>query len=1034
MSLFFSEAKLEQAIIELLQDQGYQHLMGDNVPRSSPDQVIIEDDLRHYLASRYQPDGITEEEIQRLIKQFTTLPASDLYESNKTFCRWLANGFLFKRDDRQQKDLYIELLDTRHLPAALRQIFDAEDVPLQQAAELPPSCINPPLNRIKIVNQLKISGKDNQTRIPDGILYINGLPLVVFEFKSAVREQEASIGYAWKQLCKRYRRDIPQLFIYNALCIISDGVNNRMGNLFAPYEYFYSWRKVTGNENREQDGIPSLHSMIQGLFHPVRLLDVIKNFICFPDKARHEVKICCRYPQYYAARKLYYSIRQARKPFGNGKGGTYFGATGCGKSYTMQFLTRLLMKSVEFASPTIVLITDRTDLDDQLSAQMCNAKNYIGDDTIVPVTSREDLRNQLAGRNSGGVFLTTIHKFTEDTELLSERSNIICISDEAHRSQVNLDQKVIVDKESGKVRKTYGFAKYLHDSLPNATYAGFTGTPIDATLDVFGEVIDSYTMTESVQDEITVRIVYEGRAAKVILDSSKLEEVEKYYEECANAGTNEWQIDESKKATATMNAVLGDEDRLKALAEDFAKHYEKRVAEGSTVKGKAMFVCASREIAWNFYRQLKAIRPAWFEVKQAPDGVVLTEQEQKELPPSEMVKMVMTRGKDDDETLYDLLGTKEYRKELDKQFKNAKSNFKIAIVVDMWLTGFDVPELDTIYIDKPLQKHNLIQTISRVNRKLEGKSKGLVVDYIGIKSQMNQALAMYSRIDATNFEDIQQSVIEVKNHLDLLGQVFYEFDSRDYFSGEPQAQLSCLNRAAEFVLRTQKVERRFMGLVKRMKAAYDVCCGSEALSQTERDHIHYYLAVRSIVFKLTKGDAPDVTRMNARVREMIAEALKADGVEEIYFLGDKKAESIDIFDEDYLARINRIKLPATKIQLLQKLLGKAISDFRKVNQLQGINFTRRFQAIIDRYNERREDDVLNGEEFDTFSQEMTDIIYEIKTEMGTWADSGIDIEEKAFYDILAHMRDKYQFTYDDEKMLSLAKEMKSVVDNTCEIS
>lgn len=408
------------------------------------------------------------------------------------------------------------MLDTRHLPAALRQIFDAEDVPLQQAAELPPSYINPPLNRIKIVNQLKISGKDNQTRIPDGILYINGLPLVVFEFKSAVREQDASIGDARKQLCKRYRRDIPQLFIYNALCIISDGVNNRMGNLFAPYEYFYSWRKVTGNENREQDGIPSLHSMIQGLFHPVRLLDVIKNFICFPDKAKHEVKICCRYPQYYAARKLYYSIKQARKPFGSGKGGTYFGATGCGKSYTMQFLTRLLMKSVEFASPTIVLITDRTDLDDQLSAQMCNAKNYIGDDTIVPVTSREDLRNQLAGRNSGGVFLTTIHKFTEDTELLSERSNIICISDEAHRSQVNLDQKVIVDKESGKVRKTYGFAKYLHDSLPNATYVGFTGTPIDATLDVFGEVIDSYTMTESVQDEITVRIVYEGRAAKVI--------------------------------------------------------------------------------------------------------------------------------------------------------------------------------------------------------------------------------------------------------------------------------------------------------------------------------------------------------------------------------------------------------------------------------------------------------------------------------------------------------------------------------------
>lgn len=580
------------------------------------------------------------------------------------------------------------------------------------------------------------------------------------------------------------------------------------------------------------------------------------------------------------------------------------------------------------------------------------------------------------------------------------------------------------------MRKTYGFAKYLHDSLPQATYVGFTGTPIDATMEVFGNIVDSYTMTESVQDEITVRIVYEGRAAKVILDARKLEEVEKYYAECADAGTNEWQIDESKKASATMNAILGDEDRLKALAEDFARHYEKRVAEGSTVKGKAMFVCASREIAWDFYRQLKDFRPAWFEIKQAPDGVELTGQEAKELQPSEMVKMVMTRGKDDSVELYDLLGSKEYRKELDKQFKNAKSNFKIAIVVDMWLTGFDVPELDTIYIDKPLQKHNLIQTISRVNRKLEGKSKGLVVDYIGIKRQMNQALAMYSRIDATNFEDIQQSVIEVKNHLELLAQVLHDFDSRAYFTGEPQAQLACLNQAAEFVMRTQKTERRFMGLVKRLKAAYDVCCGSEALSQAERDYIHFYIAVRSIVFKLTKGDAPDVTQMNARVREMIADALKADGVEELFFLGDKKAESIDIFDDDYLARINKIKLPATKIQLLQKLLEKAISDFKKINQLQGINFTRRFQSIMDKYNERREDDVLNGEEFDSFSQEMTDIIYDIKTEMGTYAEMGIDIEEKAFYDILAHMRDKYQFTYEDDKMLALAKEMKAVVDNT----
>ncbi len=1032
-SIKFTEAKLEQAIIELLGEQGYHYLPGEQLVRADKTQVLIEADFRDYLASRYKPDGLTTAEISRIIRQLSTLSANDLYDSNKTFCNWLANGFLLKRDDRNQKDLYIELIDTRHLPQALAVLFTPVPDELAEVSEPEEVYFSAKHNRLKIVNQLEITGKDDQLRIPDAILYVNGLPLVVFEFKSAIKEQQANLGDAWQQLCKRYRRDIPQLFVYNALCIISDGVNNRMGNLFAPYDFFYSWRKITGNESREENGIPSLHSMVQGLFHPVRLLDVVKNFVFFPDTSKHEVKVCCRYPQYYAARKLYFSIRDARKPQGDGKGGTYFGATGCGKSYTMQFLARLLMKSVDFASPTIVLITDRTDLDDQLSKQICNATQYIGDATIVPVESRADLREKLAGRNSGGVFLTTIHKFTEDTEQLSERSNIICISDEAHRSQINLDQKIVIDEKTNTVRKTYGFAKYLHDSLPNATYVGFTGTPIDATLDVFGQVVDSYTMTESVNDEITVRIVYEGRAAKVLLDSSKLQEIENYYDECEKAGASEYQIDESKKETANMNAILGDPDRIKAIAADFVKHYEERVQEGSTVKGKAMFVCASREIAYQLYLQIKEIRPDWFIEKAAPEGIELTEQEQKEVMPSAMVKMVMTRGKDDEATLYDLLGTKDDRKECDKQFKNPKSNFRIAIVVDMWLTGFDVPELDTIYIDKPLQKHNLIQTISRVNRKFEGKDKGLVVDYFGIKSKMNLALAMYSKADSTNFEDITQSIVEVKNHLALLGNLFHNFDSADYFNGEPKAQLNCLNLASEFVLQSKKFETRFMALVKRLKAAYDVCCGSENLTQDDRDYIHFYLAVRSIVFKLTKGDAPDVTQMNARVRDMIAEALRAEGVEEIYTLGEENAEAIDIFDEDYLDRISKIKLPNTKIQLLQKLLEKAISDFKKVNQLQGINFSKRLQSLVEQYNERKENDVFNADEFNNITDEMVEQIFglfgELKGEMTSFADLGIDIEEKAFYDILAAMRQKYDFSYEDDKMLELAKAMKVIVDN-----
>ncbi|MGL5224622.1 MAG: type I restriction endonuclease subunit R [Aeromonas sp.] len=1045
MSHIFTEAKLEQAIIDLLgQHQNsagepcYPHYVGTDVARKDNSEVLIAADLRAFLARQYQADGITDGEMATILHQLQSLPASDLYQSNKTFCQWLSNGFLLKREDRHKKDLYIELVDTQQLHEQLTRLFAGE-------------VFDPQLgnNRFRLVNQLEIEGKSAdggvQLRIPDGILYVNGLPLVVFEFKSAVRGEEATTYDAWRQLCVRYRRDIPKLFVYNALCVLSDGVSNKMGNLFAPYEFYYAWRKVTGKESTEQDainsGIKGLYTLIQGLFHPLRLLDVVKNFIFFPDTGKREIKICCRYPQYYAARKLYYNIKKERKQIasggeraqenmgGSGKGGTYFGATGCGKSYTMQFLARLLMKSIDFASPTIVLITDRTDLDEQLAKQFCSATTFIGDALIEPVASRQDLRDKLAGRASGGVFLTTIHKFTEDIQTLSERSNIICISDEAHRSQINLDLKLTVNQETGTVKQTYGFAKYLHDSLPNATYVGFTGTPIDATLDVFGPTIDSYTMTESVNDEITVRIVYEGRAAKVVLDNCKLAEIEQFYQACEAQGASKHQIEQSKKTTASMNSILGDPDRIASLAKDFAEHYTARISEGSSVKGKAMFVCSSREIAYDFYQCLKGLRPDWFTAQLASPEVSLSEQEAKALLALPMVNLVMTRGQDDDRDMYELLGTKEYRKELDKQFKNPKSNFKIAIVVDMWLTGFDVPELDTIYIDKPLKKHNLIQTISRVNRRFEGKEKGLVVDYIGIKSQMNIALAMYSKADKSNFEDVLQSLIEVRNHLDLLGQVFHGFDSGDYFSPAPTRQLECLNRAAEFVLQTKKIERRFMGLVKRLKAAYDVCVGSEDIAQAEREQIHFYLAVRSIVYKLTKGDAPDTAQMNYKVREMIAEALKADGVEEIFTLGEDNADAIDIFDDDYMARIGKIKLPNTRMQLLQKMLAKAIGDFKKVNQLQGVNFSQRFAALVDQYNERKENDVLNGDEFDAFTQQMADMIYDIKSEMMSFADLGIDMEEKAFLDILEHMCVKYQFTYDEAKLLALAKAMKVTVDD-----
>lgn len=1014
----FTEAQLEQAIIELLGEQGYPHVLGENIARG-PEDVLIKGDLRVFLAKRYAKDNITEGEIDAVVRRLESLPAADLYESNKRIHKMVSDGFLLKREEPNQKDLYIQLIDYAGLP---EQRVPRPDELEQVVAETAPDYDDS--NIYRIVNQLEIVG--NEKRIPDAILYINGLPLVVFEFKSAIRE-EATIHDAYVQLTTRYARDIPELMKYNTLCVISDGANSRMGSLFAPYEFFYTWRKVTGNEAIEQDGINALHTMIQGLFDKDRLRQVIRHFIYFPDVSKQEVKVVCRYPQFYAALKLYENIKVHRKPEGDGKGGTYFGATGCGKSFTMLFLTRLLMKSVEFESPTIVLITDRTDLDDQLSAQFTNAKNYIGDQTVISVESRDHLRDLLQGRASGGVFLTTVHKFTEDTKKLSERNNVICISDEAHRSQVNLDQKIRRTEEG--VKRTYGFAKHLHDSLPNATYVGFTGTPIDATLDVFGDVVDAYTMTESVKDGITVRIVYEGRAAKVLLDNSKLQEIENYYARCAEEGASEYAIEESEKANTKMAAILGDPDRIKAVAADFVQHYETRLTEGATVKGKAMFVCSKREIAYALWQEIIKLRPEWNEVLACEAGANLSLQEQKTIKPMERAKMIMTRGKDDPKELYGLLGTPDYRKELDRQFKNAKSNFKIAIIVDMWLTGFDVPFLDTMYIDKPVQRHSLIQTISRVNRRYGDKEKGLVVDYIGIKKQMNLALAHYNKADKQNIEEIEKSIIVVRDHLDLLSKLFHQFDAAAYFDGSPIDQLNCLNAAAEYVQTTDRFEKRFMGLVKRMKAAYDICCGADEFTQRERDTIHFHLAVRSIVFKLTKGNAPDTAQMNAKVREMIAEALKSDGVEEIFKLDEGKASAIDIFDEDYQAKIEKIKLPNTKIKLLQHLLAKAIDDFRKINRTKGLDFSKKFKALVDAYNERKEEDVLVSNVLEDFTDEIIDLMRALKKEKESFAELGIDLEEKAFYDILKDLTIKYDFEYPEDKLIVLSKAVKAVVDD-----
>lgn len=997
-----NEAKLELSVMELFKNEGYEYLSGDSILRETSD-VLIKDDLRMYLMMKYAADGITTTEIESIILGLVRSSYDPLYDANKEMLTKITNGFSFRREDKTKKDLFIRLID-----------FD-----------------NVNNNIFKVVNQVEIQGR-HELRIPDAVVYINGLPMVVIEFKSATREN-ATIHNAYEQLTIRYTRDIPDLFKYNAFVVISDGANNKYGSIFADYDYFYAWRKIDDGID-EVDGINSLYSMVKGLFRKDRLLAVIKDFIFFPDQSNKELKVVCRYPQYFAATKLLANVKAHQKPEGDGKGGTYFGATGCGKSYTMLFLTRMLMRNEFFKSPTIIIITDRTDLDTQLSTTFCNAKKFIGDDTVESIESREMLRTKLQGRASGGVYLTTIQKFTEDTLLLSDRTNIICISDEAHRSQVNLEQKVRVT-ENG-VERHYGFAKYLHDSLPNATYVGFTGTPVDATIDVFGSVVDRYTMTESVKDGITVNLVYEGRAAKVTLDKDKLEEIEAYYEQCEEEGANEHQIEESKKAIANLDVILGDPDRLQAVAQDFVAHYEKRVKEGGTVCGKAMFVCSTRQIAFKLYQYIKEIRPSWVEIREADDGVVLSEKERKEIKPIAKMNMVMTRSKDDPKELWDLLGNDEYKRELDRQFKKVKSNFKIAIVVDMWLTGFDVPELDTMYLDKPVQQHTLIQTISRVNRVCKGKDKGLIVDYIGIKNSMNLALKKYTDYKENDLEEIAQSVVIVRDTLDVLDAIFKQFDSSAFFSGTPLEQLECLNHAVEYVQITHEMEERFMSCVKRMKDAYNLCSGGDELTDKERDKIHFYLAIRSVLRKLTKGDAPDTTQMNARVSRMVEEAIQADGVTEIFTL-EKETERLeqDIFSDEYLERINRIPLVNTKIKILQRLLKNAIDEYRKINKMKGVDFTERMNAVVELYNSRRKDKAFANEVLDDVAEQLTKLLEELGKDKKSFEDLNISFEEKAFFDILEALAKKYGF-YDEyiekfgtEHLLNLAKDIKAIVDD-----
>jgi type I site-specific deoxyribonuclease, hsdR family len=997
----FTEQELEYAIIDLYQQAGGDERVGwwyqdGETMHRRYDDVLLEDRLKDSLRVRYASLNLTEGELSTIVNKLKYIPAEPLYEgARQTY--WLINeGFTLVRENPSLPAEHIEYVDFNDVGA----------------------------NDFLVVNQYSVQG--SELRRPDLLCFVNGIPLAIWEFKTSI-EEGTTVHDAWEQITVRYRRGIPNLLRYCCLAVISDGANNRLGTVFTPYRFFYAWNKANEQES-VKNGISSLRTLIEGAFSPERFLSIVRDFVFFPDDDKHETEIVCRYPQFFAANRMLDSICSHLRPTGDGKGGTYFGATGCGKTYTMLFLARLMMlrRTAELGNPTVVILVDREELDTQTSELFVTAKRFLHEDDVRSIESRQDLSETLKGRPSGGVYVTTIQKFCEGTGLLSERSNIVCISDEAHRTQTGVGSR-LKQTENG-VFTRFGFAHYLREGLPNATYVGFTGTPVDETLAVFGSVIDRYTMKQSSDDGITVRIAYEPRLARVQLSDTETKKIEEYYACCEDEGANPEQVEESKRAMSAMAVILRNPERLSKLAADLVEHYESLCTEQPGIVKKAMVVCSDRMHAWGLYKEILKVRPDWGVPRKAEDESRLTKEQLEALKKLPKVNLVATRGKDDPRELWNLCGTKEHRSMLDEQFKNDDSNFRIAVVCDMWITGFDVPSLFAMYIDKPLQRHTLIQTISRVNRVFDGKDKGLVVDYIGIKENMMKALKTYGGDDQGSIDQLSVTLGIFRNHLAMVDDLMSGFDATRFLVGKPLERLDCLNDAAEYVQASKEMQTRFMGLTRVLKGAYNICFPSGELSDRETSVSQFYLAIRSIIYKQTMGDAPDAEMMNAVIEEMVARAISCTGVESI--VDAQKTE--DLFSDEFAGELAQVKMPITKFNALLKLVRKAIRAYGRTNKVKAQEFGERLRGVIEAYNNRDKLQFTSevvSDFVDDLSDQLIVIMRDLEVDKSSFAKMGITYEEKAFYDILVKVRDDHGFPYAEEKCVVLAKEIAKLVND-----
>ncbi len=961
--MIFTEDTFEQAIIELFETMGYLHLYAPELERdyASPflDSILYDSLFR---INKNLPSEAIEESISKL----KNLDTGSLIQKNIIFMDYLQNGITVK--------FYIK---GEERPALVR-LLDYENIQN---------------NTFYIVNQFTFLENGNNRR-PDIILFINGLPLVLMELKSPSKD-EVSVENAYLQI-RNYMQDIPSLFYYNAICVISDLSTNKAGTITSGLDRFMEWRTKDGDY--EDTASVQFDTFYEGMFQKERLLDILKNFILFSDDGQKSIKILAGYHQYFAVHKAIEKAKIATET--DGKGGVFWHTQGSGKSLSMVFYAHLLQKALD--SPTIVVMTDRIDLDDQLYTQFSKCAPFLRQ-TPVQAESKEHLKELLDGRVANGIIFTTMFKFERDERPLSERRNIVVMADEAHRGQYGFEEKLIIKENEQGEKEAYtviGNARIIHDALPNATFIGFTGTPISVkdrnTREVFGDYIDVYDMTQAVEDGATRPVYYESRVVHLKLDKHTLALIDSTYdilEQQSDAAT----IEKSKKMLGQMESVLGADATIQSLCEDIVAHYEKYRA--NLLTGKAMIVAYSRAIAIKIYRKLLELRPTW----------------------EEKIGVVMTGGNNDPEDWKKIVGTKAYKEELARKFKDNEDSMKIAIVVDMWLTGFDVPSLATMYVYKPMHGYNLMQAIARVNRVFQDKEGGLIVDYVGIASALKEAMKEYTKRDQSRYGDMNIADVaypKFQEKLQVCKDLLHGFDFSGFINGSPLTMAKLVTGGANFVLDANTPERKDLFLKEAMllKQSHSLC--SSMTTEQERHEAAYMEAVRSTVIKVTyggtKGKTLSLKEINSQINDLLKASIQSEGVISLF---DSKiaGEKFSLFEPAILEEIAKMKEKNIAVEILKKLMAEQVSLSKRTNVVQSQRFSEKITKLMNAYY----NGLITNEEV---IKELLKTAKEITELYKNGKRLGLTPEELAFYDALTKPENIVDF-YKNNELIALTKEL-----------